>query len=104
MATLRQQLGEFGEVLVCKSCNCPKCKRGGTFKRLPPNFKCADIICDFCGYVAQIKTATVQDINKIPKKILGAAWKPQLERMQSSIYIPLYLVLKSKMNDNEIAI
>ena len=32
---------------------------------------------------------------KIPKKILGAAWKPQKERMDAGIYFPLYIVLKN---------
>ena len=34
---------------MVKSCSCPRCKRSDTLVRLPPNFKCADIICDFCG-------------------------------------------------------
>lgn len=61
--------------------------------RLPPNFKCADVICDFCGYLAQVKTATVRDISVVPKGVLGAAWGPQKERMDASIYFPLFLVL-----------
>src|SRR3954454_19856941 len=49
MATARQQLGEFGEQRVVKDCSCLRCKRPGSLLRLPPNFKCADVICDFCG-------------------------------------------------------
>ena len=64
---------------------------------MPPNFKCADIICDFCGYLAQVKTKQTKNIDKIPKRILGAAWGPQKERMDSGIYFPLFLILK---NDN----
>lgn len=30
---------------------------------------------------------------KFQKKILGAAWGPQAERMKAGIYFPLYLVL-----------
>ncbi len=96
MVTQKQKLGDFGENLIAKTCHCPKCKKEKTLKKLPPNFKCADIVCDFCGYLAQVKTKTVKDINKIPKKILGAAWKPQKERMDSGIYFPLYLVLVNK--------
>ena len=57
MTTDRQRLGEFGERLVCKRSNCPRCKRPTTLRRLPTNFKCADIICDlmdliYPGFVA----------------------------------------------------
>tara|TARA_B100000029_G_scaffold31055_1_gene29691 strand:- start:229 stop:672 length:444 start_codon:yes stop_codon:yes gene_type:complete len=93
MATVRQKLGTFGEDTIKKNFSCPKCKKSKTFKQLVANFKCADIICDFCGYLAQVKTNKVQDINVIPSRVLGAAWKPQKERMDAGIYFPLYLVL-----------
>jgi len=35
-----------------RTANVSRCKREGTLRRLPANFKCADIICDFCGYRA----------------------------------------------------
>jgi len=93
MATARQVLGRFGETIVAKECACPKCKRSRTLKRLPNNFKCADLICDFCGYLAQVKAATVRNHEVVPATILGAAWGPQKDRMASSIYFPLFLVL-----------
>ena len=93
MQTRRQVLGSFGEDKVVKECSCPKCKRTRSLKRLPPNFKCADVICDFCGYLAQVKTTTVRQIDKIPSAVLGAAWDPQKERMAAAIYFPLFLVL-----------
>ncbi|MGE5538065.1 MAG: DpnI domain-containing protein [Gemmatimonas sp.] len=93
MVTARQQLGSFGEKCVVEDCSCPRCKQAGTFIRLPQNFKCADIICDFCGYLAQVKAATTDDIAAIPSKVLGAAWGPQKARMDAAIYFPLYLVL-----------
>ncbi|MGX9431796.1 DpnI domain-containing protein [Bradyrhizobium sp. LeoA1S1] len=95
MPTRRQVLGRFGEMSVAKACACPKCKRSRTFKRLPNNFKCADLICDFCGYLAQVKAANVRDCAVIPKTVLGAAWGPQNERMKAAIYFPLFLVLVS---------
>lgn len=98
MPTEKQVLGENGELLVIKNCSCPKCKKTHTLKRLPPNFKCADIICDFCGYIAQVKTTSSKDINSLPSKIIGAAWNVQKDRIDSSIYIPLFIVLyKSKL-------
>lgn len=103
MPTQKQKLGEYGEQLVVQHCRCPSCKRFRTLKRLPTNFKCADVICDFCGYLAQVKTKTVSDISVIPQTILGAAWKPQKERMDSGIYFPLFLVLSTR-NQGEYAI
>jgi Dam-replacing family len=93
MATTRQGLGTFGEMRVAQECSCPRCKRRHTLVRLPTNFKCADVICDFCGYLGQVKAATVLDVNVLPRQVLGAAWGPQDERMRAGIYFPLFLVL-----------
>ena len=95
MSTSKQLLGNWGEQLVANACDCPKCKRQGTLKQLPPNFKCADLICDFCGFLGQVKTMTAKAVSPLPKQILGAAWGPQRERMNSGIYFPLFLVLKA---------
>jgi len=94
MATAKQDLGAWGEQLVAKHCYCPKCKRTATLKRLPTNFKCADLICDFCGFLAQVKAMNVKTLT-LPKQVLGAAWGPQKDRMDSGIYFSLYLVLKT---------
>lgn len=102
MKTEKQVLGEKGELLVIKNCRCPKCKRTGTLKRLPNNFKCADIICDFCGYLAQVKTTKVENIDTLPARILGAAWGVQKERLDSGIYIPLFIVLLNPHMENAI--
>ena len=91
--TEKQLLGDRGETIVTKKCHCPKCKTEKSLKQLRANFKCADIICDFCGYLAQVKTKTVKDINKLPNAILGAAWSVQKQRMDAGIYFPLYIVL-----------
>jgi hypothetical protein len=92
----RQQKGAFGEMRVVATCSCPRCKRARTLKRLPSNFKCADIICDFCGYLAQVKTCcAVRSIDTVPNSILGAAWRVHKERMDAAIYFPLFLVLAS---------
>ena len=96
MATTKQKLGEFGERKVVKHCTCPSCKRDHALVRLPTNFKCADVICDFCGYLAQVKTSTVRDVSIIPRQVLGAAWGPQHDRMEAGIYFPLFLVLTTK--------
>ncbi len=98
MRTNKQLLGDFGENLIIKKFNCPKCKRIKSLKKLPQNFKCADIICDFCGYLAQVKTKTISNIEKFPSKVLGAAWGPQKERMDAGIYFPLFVVLKKGRN------
>lgn len=94
MATEKQNLGNFGELLVAAKVNCPGCNRKErTLRLLPKNFKCADLICDFCGYLAQVKTSKVKNIDALPNQILGAAWKPQMERMNQGIFFSLYIVL-----------
>jgi hypothetical protein len=100
MSTARQVTGLFGEIKVVKDCSCPRCKRNKTLVRLPPNFKCADVICDFCGYLAQVKTATVANVETIPNFVLGAAWAPQKARMEAAIYFPLYLTLVDSRTKN----
>src|SRR5438876_9162322 len=93
VATEKQQCGEFGERLVCTRSNCPRCTRTKTLRRLPANFKCADVICDFCGYLAQVKTSRSKVLDVVPDTVLGAAWNVQHERMDNGIYFPLFLVL-----------
>lgn len=96
MATRNQRLGEWGEKLVARVFACPRCKSHHALRRLPPNFKCADIICDFCGYLSQVKTASSRDLTKLPASVLGAAWEPQRRRMAAGIYFPLFLVLRAQ--------
>jgi hypothetical protein len=93
MATPRQELGNRGERLVARLCSCPRCKRLGTLRQLRANFKCADIICDFCGFLAQVKTSTRSDVESLPNTVLGAAWGPMRERLDAGLYFPLFLVL-----------
>lgn len=95
MKTPKQDLGTFGEEKVARKCTCPRCKRDKTLRRLPANFTCADVICNFCGYLAQVKThtRTANQMDTLPRQILGAAWEPQRERMEAGIYFPLFLVL-----------
>ena len=104
MATERQLLGSFGEQRGVQECMCPRCKRSRTLVRLPNNFKCADVICDFCGYLAQVKTTKVRDISAVPNTILGAAWGPQMDRMAAAIYFPLYLVLTNSTSRRDYSI
>jgi type II restriction enzyme len=54
------------------------------------------VICDFCGYLAQVKAATSKSVDILPAQVLGAAWGPQKERMDAAIYFPLFLVLVSR--------
>jgi hypothetical protein len=93
MPTKHQILGLRGETQVAKHCSCPRCKRPKTLRRLPPNFKCADIICDFCGFLGQVKSVNTADLTRIPPTVLGAAWSVQKARMDAGIYFPLFLVL-----------
>jgi hypothetical protein len=98
VATKRQILGDFGEAAVVQFCFCGRCKRSKTLKKLPPNFKCADIICDFCGFMAQVKASTTSSLDVVPDRILGGAWSVQDERMSAGIYFPLFVVLKPELS------
>lgn len=94
MTSKNQLLGDKGENLVRSKILCPRCKRKDfTLRTLPRNFKCADLICDFCGYLAQVKSLNVDENVTLPKTILGAAWGPQQERMEAGIFIPIFIVL-----------
>lgn len=92
MPTDKQALGDRGEKLVCATQSCPSCKRNRTLRALPRNFKCADVICDFCGFLAQVKSFTSERTEQLPSHVLGAAWGPQKERMDAGIYYPLYIL------------
>lgn len=81
--TSRQILGDYGETVVVRL-SCPRCKHAGTLRKLPVNFLCADIICDFCGYLAQVKTTERADVDTLPRALMGSAWGPQKERMDAS--------------------
>ena len=83
--------------MVAKLVRCPGCKKSErTFRLLPNNFKCADVVCDFCGYLAQVKTKSVSGAVPMdcPRQFPGAAWGPQHERMAAGIYFSLYLVVE----------
>ena len=99
MATDKQEIGALGERLVVQTCACPRCKQRRTLKPLRTNFKCADVICDFCGYLAQVKASNSRDGRTPPKRLPGAAWEPQRVRMEAGIYFPLFLVLVTPARD-----
>jgi type II restriction enzyme len=61
-------------------------------KQLIGNFKCADVICDFCGFVAQVKAPAVKSAGEKVVTILGGAWKVQEDKIRAGIYHPLYVV------------
>jgi hypothetical protein len=62
-----------------------------TLTRLPTNFQCADLICKFCGYLAQVKAMTTTN-DRMPDRISGAAWGPQHEQILDGIFQPLFVV------------
>lgn len=92
MPTAKQKLGEKGERAVREKVPCPRCNRPRHLSRLPVNFQCADVICRFCGYLAQVKAVTLQEgSTELPNRILGAAWGPQQEQIVADIYHGLYV-------------
>ena len=72
---------------------CPRCNRPRHLARLPANFQCADLICRFCGYLAQVKSTTLRDGSEsLPSRLLGAAWGPQHDQITAGIYHGLFIV------------
>jgi len=89
----KKEIGDSAEKLVCRRLSCPRCK-GGKLRRLPPNFPCADVICSFCGYVAQVKAHKVTDPeDETITKLIGGSWRAQKKRIEAGIYMPVYVVL-----------
>jgi hypothetical protein len=92
MPTARQSLGARGEKAVAEHVPCPRCNRPRHLARLPVNFQCADLICKFCGYLAQVKSTTLEDgAAGLPKRILGAAWGPQHDQIVAGIFHGLFI-------------
>ena len=97
MATQKQKNGEFGEVYVKKHVYCPKCKsKKHTFVQLPSGFPCADLICNFCGYLAQVKTCYSSNTDQCPRMLPGAGWEPLAKRMTKNIFYPIYVVVRNR--------
>ena len=94
--TPKQEIGYQGESEVRQRVPCPRCRRPRHLTPLGPNFQCADLICKFCGYLAQVKSITVPG-DSLPDRILGAAWGPQHEQIVAGIYQPLSIAAFSPL-------
>src|SRR4051812_14615289 len=88
--TARQDLGKKGEEAVRRNVACPRCRKQKTLTALPVNFQCADLICKFCGFLAQVKATTLAT-DQLPDRILDAAWGPQHEQILAGIFQPLFI-------------
>ena len=99
MATAKQELGALGERLVVQNCACPRCKQRGTLVPLRTNFKCADVICDFWGYLAQVKASTSRDGKTPSKRLLGAAWGAATKAHGCGYLFSLFVVLVTPARD-----
>ncbi len=92
MPTSKQVLGSKGEAAVCTHVACPRCGREKHFKTLPTNFECVDVICKFCGFLAQVKATVRSDAITRPDLVPGAGWRPQHQRIIAGIFHSLYVV------------
>lgn len=90
MATKQQALGKRGEAAVHDHVACPRCRRVYHLTPLPVNLQCADMICKFCGFLAQVKAVTVRGPD-LPERVLGAAWGPQHEQIMAGIYHSMFV-------------
>jgi hypothetical protein len=96
--TGKQELGDAGERAVRDLVPCPKCGRARHLTPLAANFQCADLICKFCGYLAQVKSVTIKGTD-LPERILGAAWGPQHEQIVAGIFQPLFVCAYTPAGD-----
>jgi len=87
-----QELGKQGEKAVCAHVPCPRCGREKQFRPLPTNFECVDVICKFCGFLAQVKATSRASSDGPPATVLGGAWRPQHQRVIAGIFHPVYVV------------
>ena len=93
MSTTRQQLGDRGELEVSRRALCPGCGGAKRLKPLSQNFECADLICKFCGFLAQVKATTLAaEAEGFPSRIQGAGWRPKRDQIRAGIYHGLFLV------------
>lgn len=93
MATKQQELGEKGEKAVRQRVPCPRCGRPRHLTPLRANFPCADVICRFCGFLAQVKAYTLKGSSRgLPEQVLGAGWYVQRDQIMAGIYHGLYIV------------
>lgn len=88
--TANQDRGRRGELAVRDHVPCPRCRRAKHLTPLPTNFQCADLICKFCGFLAQVKSVTLSG-EELPARVLGAAWGPQHDQIVAGIYQPLFV-------------
>jgi hypothetical protein len=88
--TAKQALGRKGEEAIRERIPCPRCRRAKTLTGLPANFQCADLICKFCGFLAQVKAVTMAGDER-PVRVLGAAWGPQHQQILDGIFQPLFV-------------
>lgn len=89
--TERQELGRRGEKAVHDRVACPRCGRARHLTPLPMNFQCADLICKFCGFLAQVKSTRLVE-GRLPARIMGAAWGPQRDQIIAGIFHALFIV------------
>jgi type II restriction enzyme len=96
MATARQRLGDFGEEIVVARIACKYCDSKTPLIRLPKNFKCVDLKCSECAHFYQVKARTTAYVEKMPERILGAAWSAQLDFINSGSRASLIVVNATK--------
>jgi Dam-replacing family len=90
--TAKQDLGKLGEKAICNHIACPRCGREKQFRTLSTNFECVDVICKFCGFLAQVKATTSRSAEAPPRgNVHAGAWGPQHERIIAGIFHPLYV-------------
>ncbi|MEX2242364.1 MAG: DpnI domain-containing protein [Fimbriimonadaceae bacterium] len=100
--TPRALTGRRGEAAVTRLVACPRCSRPRHLRPLEAGFQCADVICKFCGFLAQVK-ATMVSPDRRPSRLLGGSWARQHEQILADIFQALFIVTLAQ-NGKPIAI
>jgi hypothetical protein len=88
--TQQQLSGKLGEEAVCRTLACPQCSKR-RLSPLPTNFDCVDVICRFCGFMAQVKSISSRK-GIWPNTIPGGSWPRQHEQIIAGIFHSLFVV------------
>ena len=87
----RSDTGRIGEEAVVRFVKCPRCNEKKLTRLVERGFPCVDVICKFCGFLAQVKS-TIGEVGERPTRALGANWEPQKKQILADIFHALYVV------------
>jgi hypothetical protein len=91
-STVRQSLGQLGELYIANEIDCPECRSSKPHLLLPRNTPCVDVMCSNCGVRSQVKTISASNNNIFPRVVLGGSWIPKAKLLELNIFSPYFFV------------